>query len=253
MSDRFSIEMPERVELGFELAGVGSRFCAAAIDSTLIIIPSAFISLLIANSLRLGGVGSWIAAFLILVNFAAVWGYYILFELAWNGQTPGKRALGLRVVRSDGYPVSFPEILIRNLIRPVDFLPFFYGVGFLSMMLDGKWRRLGDLAAGTVVIKERRWKGAELVARPVIQREELRYADLIRPEEVTEGELSAIREYIRRRASLEPDARRRVARRIAAPILRKMGVPGSMSIDYDRFLEEILALKADLTPPDRRG
>jgi len=83
------------------------------------------------------------------------WGYYIFFEMLWNGQSPGKRWVGLRVIRTDGTPITLSESFIRNLTRFVDFLPAGYGIGILSMFLDKQSRRLGDLAAGTLVVHDR--------------------------------------------------------------------------------------------------
>jgi hypothetical protein len=87
--------------------------------------------------------------------FIFFWGYYILFEIFWNGQTPGKRWSGLRVIRNDGTPVTLSESIIRNLVRIIDLLPAAYGIGVITMFLDKKSRRLGDLAAGTLVVHDR--------------------------------------------------------------------------------------------------
>jgi hypothetical protein len=90
-----------------------------------------------------------------LIAFGFLWGYYIFFETLWDGQTPGKRRARLRVIRSDGLPIGFAEAAIRNLVRMVDFLPAYYGVGVVAMFVDGRSRRLGDLAAGTLVVRDK--------------------------------------------------------------------------------------------------
>jgi uncharacterized RDD family membrane protein YckC len=102
-----------------------------------------------------GSGSAWVAAIMGLVIFLFYWGYYIFFEMLWNGQTPGKRWTGLRVIRSDGTPITLSESLIRNLTRLVDFLPAAYGVGIITMFIDKRSRRLGDLAAGTLVVHDR--------------------------------------------------------------------------------------------------
>jgi hypothetical protein len=102
-----------------------------------------------------GSASAWVAAIMGLVIFLFYWGYYIFFEMLWNGQTPGKRWTGLRVIRTDGTPITLSESLIRNLTRIVDFLPAAYGVGIITMFIDKRSRRLGDLAAGTLVIHDR--------------------------------------------------------------------------------------------------
>src|SRR5690606_14075457 len=102
---------------------------------------------------------SWVGGLLIalyaLLNFLIFWGYYVLFEYLWNGQTPGKRLVKIRVARTDGNPAGFVEVVIRNLVRVVDFLPTGYGLGLLVMFFSPQARRLGDFAAGTLVVKER--------------------------------------------------------------------------------------------------
>ena len=90
-----------------------------------------------------------------LIAFAVIWGYYIYFEVRWNGQSPGKRRIGIRVLRRDGTPVSATESAVRNLVRVIDFLPFAYGVGVVTMFVHEQACRLGDLAASTLVVHER--------------------------------------------------------------------------------------------------
>ncbi len=155
------INTPENVVFGYQVAGIGSRFLAALIDTILIVILQIVVYLtlllIIANLANLDDLTSdsnisWLAAIFGLIGFAFLWGYYIFFELLWNGQSPGKRRIGLRVIRQDGTPISAAEAVIRNLVRIIDFLPLYYGVGVISMFIDGKARRLGDLAAGTLVV-----------------------------------------------------------------------------------------------------
>lgn len=155
-----NVATPENVSFGYALAGLGSRFMAAAVDSLLIALMQVFVVALafalVARQLRDSTDSfNWMVLGLTLVSFVLFWGYYIFFELIWNGQTPGKRWVGLRVLRLNGQPISFVEVLIRNLVRLVDFLPAAYGVGIVSMFIDSQSRRLGDLAAGTVVVWER--------------------------------------------------------------------------------------------------
>ncbi|HEY0069523.1 MAG TPA: RDD family protein, partial [Chloroflexia bacterium] len=95
-----------------------------------------------------------VLAILTLVIFLIIWGYFVVFETVWNGQTPGKRAGRLRVIRYNGQPIGAGEAMVRNLVRLVDFMPGFYGIGLLTMFIDKDARRLGDFAAGTIVIRE---------------------------------------------------------------------------------------------------
>ena len=152
-----TINTPENVIFGYEVVGLGSRFIAAMIDTTLILLLQMVVYLgLVVFLLILGSdlVGAtWITAVIIFLAFVFLWGYYIYFETSWNGQTPGKRWVGIRVLRQNGMPVTLSEVVIRNLVRLIDFLPILYGVGIVAMFVDQQSRRLGDLAAGTVVVR----------------------------------------------------------------------------------------------------
>ena len=165
----YAIDTPESVTFAYEVAGIGNRFIAALIDTTILAAALLLLNLLVFVALGLLGdlsidmllgdeppswLGGLVIALYTLLNFAFYWGYYILFEWLWNGQTPGKRFVKIRVLRMDGNPAGFTEVLLRNLVRPVDFLPGGYGLGLLVMLLNEKSRRLGDFAAGTLVIRE---------------------------------------------------------------------------------------------------
>ena len=254
MNEQLSIETPEQIDISFQKAGIGSRFYAALIDTGLLVLIS-FVGYYVNRNfvMELGDtLGNWLGAIGGILVFALFWGYYMVFEVTSNGQSLGKRALGLRVIKDGGYPIGFADSAIRNLVRVVDFLPFFYGAGLLTMLINGNWQRLGDLAAGTLVVKTARTDlkptGANVsVHVPAINipREAFEYAGWIRPELVTEAELGVIREYLTRRGTLPKPRRSQLARTIANPIIEKMG--GSGSISYDRFLEEVYALKTSET------
>lgn len=162
-----SFDTPENVVFGYEIAGIGSRFLAAVVDTVLIVllqvIANLTLILVLAASVgdgslsaleEIGGI-SLLGAVMGLAAFALLWGYYIFFEMLWNGQSPGKRWAGLRVIQRDGKPIDLFAALIRNLVRIIDFLPLYYGVGVLTMFADEKSRRLGDFAAGTLVVFDR--------------------------------------------------------------------------------------------------
>ena len=261
MNEQVSVETPEQIDINFQQAGIGSRFYAALIDTALLTLISLvgyyvnrrFIS-------ELGDiVGNWLSALGGVIVFVLFWGYYIAFEVTTNGQTFGKLALGLRVIKDGGYPIGFADSAIRNLVRIVDFLPFFYGVGLLCMLLNKNWRRLGDLAAGTLVIKIARTElkptGESFQADNAsisIPPRDLIYTTWIQPTLVTDAEMRVIREYLARRATLPGHRRTELARTIATPMVEKMG--GSGSISYSRFLEEVYILKtAETTDSDRKN
>src|SRR5689334_5180881 len=155
------VETPELVVLTYSVAGIGSRALAAITD--LVIVFVAFLVIAVASlALRLtrgfvfvGASSTWGAALLVLAQFALLWGYYVLFEGLMDGQTPGKRLHRIRVVREGGYSVTFGVSAVRNLLRFIDMQPFiFYLVGMGSVLLTKRGRRIGDIVAGTIVVRE---------------------------------------------------------------------------------------------------
>ena len=152
------IDTPENVIFGYEVVGIGSRFMAALVDTTIIVVIQVVVNLtmflLASNLLDIDMASGWVTAVFGLISFVLLWGFYIFFEMLWNGQSPGKRLVGLRVLRSDGTPITLTESIIRNLVRLIDFLPIFYGLGVIVMFVNAQSRRLGDLAAGTIVVRD---------------------------------------------------------------------------------------------------
>jgi uncharacterized RDD family membrane protein YckC len=167
MEERVHISTPDHVSLEFELAGPGSRFSAYVIDfifNVLLIIAvllAAFVTgaLVALRSLTdmAGDTGvSWIWAVIVLIIFLINWGYYVFFEGIGKGSTPGKRRMGIRVIRQDGLPIGLREAALRNLVRAADMLPPpSYILGGLVMHFDSQGRRLGDMVAGTYVVVEK--------------------------------------------------------------------------------------------------
>lgn len=138
-------EIPEGVRLEFRLAGPVVRACAWGIDASLRMLL--YVGLSIALSV-FGGVG---VAVMLIGFFLIEWFYPVLFELQ-DGATPGKRAMGIRVIQDNGTPVTPASSVIRNLLRAADFLPLLYGFGLTCILLNREFKRLGDLAAGTLVV-----------------------------------------------------------------------------------------------------
>ncbi|HEX5269775.1 MAG TPA: RDD family protein [Gemmataceae bacterium] len=146
----YQVVTTEKVVLTYRVAGIGSRFLAWLIDAGLIAVLLAMgAGVQVVLSVLRPGVGE---AVLALWAFALLWGYFLLFEWLWTGQTPGKRVMGLRVVRAEGTAISFLQAGVRNVLRAADSLPFFYALGFAVAACDRHHRRLGDLAAGTLVV-----------------------------------------------------------------------------------------------------
>jgi uncharacterized RDD family membrane protein YckC len=154
-SDDLVISTPERVAFQYEIAGIGSRFLAQILDSLVITVVLIAITILATS---LGGIfssGELAILIEIILGFILLAGYFLVSEAAWNGQTLGKRATRLRVVGDHGEPLTLGQAAIRNLVRIVDFLPIFYAIGMLTLFINGRGKRLGDFAAGTLVVRDR--------------------------------------------------------------------------------------------------
>lgn len=253
MDDQYIIDTPENIEFAYDIAGIGSRFLAAIIDSLLIGIALSIVNIagsIFGNSSFLDsgpGQRNILVAISILLNFIIFWSYYIVFEMVWSGQSPGKRIIGLRVVRSRGQPITFASSAIRNLVRLVDFMPSFYGIGVVAMFIDRRVRRLGDLAAGTLVVKERREVTLEslttAVTAPVLTTPSDSPGDtpqttLPNLHLLTDQDYNLAQEFLRRRSELSLDARVRLAKQLASGLQARLGVP--QGGDSERFLQYVV-------------
>src|ERR1700737_835047 len=158
-ADQLNIETPEQVDLRFPIAGIGSRFLAIVTDSSIqgfsfLFLSFCFASIVgtkwgqtVAGRVSTNNEAKWAFAAIILFYFLLYWGYYSLFEAFWNGQTPGKRLLKIRVIKDSGRQITLFEALARNLLRVIDMLPSFYLVGVITMLCNREQKRLGDLVA----------------------------------------------------------------------------------------------------------
>ena len=154
-ADDLIVSTPERVAFQYEIAGIGSRFLAQFIDVLIITVIQIVITI---GAGALGGIFNSIQVFglvEVILTFILITGYFLISEAAWNGQTLGKRYVRLRVVGDQGEPLTIGQAAIRNLIRVVDFLPAFYAIGIIAMFSNRRSKRLGDFAAGTLVVRDR--------------------------------------------------------------------------------------------------
>ena len=250
------IETPERVPLHFALASIGNRFIACAIDHAIqvftlfvIVIIFLFVADVADLGSRVSSAPKWVIALLIIFVFLLMSGYFAFFEWLWRGQTPGKRWLKLRVIREDGRPISFFEAVVRNLLREFDIMPFpFYSIGLVSVFATERDQRVGDLVAGTVVVREREAEApafAEVFASPISDPALRRsfkpvvfVADL---NKLTGAEISVVESFLRRRWDLKDYPRQWMAWRVAMPILFKLRPQYDLpTFTYEGFLEELL-------------
>lgn len=213
LSRRLEVETPEHVVLEFELAGVGSRVAAAVVD--LAILAGVLLGLLIVFSAAPGlgdSLRGWAIALLVALIFLIMWGYFALFEGLGGGRTPGKRSLGLRVVMDTGHPVTLSAALIRNLVRIADLQPApSYLVGLIFVFFHSEHKRLGDLAAGTIVVRDQpdQEAGSAAIARPPVA--EVALAGQPR---LTDDEFRLLAQFVERLDSLDPEARVRLTDRL---------------------------------------
>lgn len=225
-----SVETPERIAFSFEIAGIGSRGLAAIVDGLVLFLLLTFLSGALLMLLR-GPLGAasraWGATLLGLAIYAVVWGYFVYFETRWHGQTPGKRLLGLRVVQDSGVGIGFLEAAIRNVLRVVDFMPAFFSVGLLCMFFNRRAKRLGDFAAGTIVIKEKQYHLRHFTANDdtIVQRRKGRVDRRAELAALSPHETELLALFLDRRKAFAPEVRTRLARALTAPFLRAAGVP----------------------------
>jgi len=236
----YTVLTPERVSLQYDIAGIGSRGAAALVDTALqaIALTVALVGItaaFVTSTTTLGGRGSGATALLVglyaLATFVVTAGYFMLFEILWNGQTPGKRLVGLRVIRENGYPIRPIDAVIRNLVRIVDWLPLIYGVGVLTMLLNTRSRRLGDFASGTIVVREGSRGGGSMPRLSV--EGEPRGVRLANPD------ATLVRDFLLRRGAMHPRARSELARRLAASLSERYSLP--LEADPEAFLERLAA------------
>jgi uncharacterized RDD family membrane protein YckC len=254
--DILIIETPERVPLHFGLASIGNRFIACAIDHAiqtfaLVLIFLGF--LLLADTTNVESAFStapkWVYAVMIIVLFLILTGYFAFFEWLWSGQTPGKRWLKLRVIREDGRPITFWEASVRNLIRSFDMMPApFYSIGLISVFSTTRDQRVGDMVAGTVVVREREAEApafAEVFASPVSDpalRRSFKPVNFTGDlNSLTESEIQVVETFLRRRWDLADVPRQWMAWRVSLPILYKIRPAYDLeTFTYEGFLEELL-------------
>ena len=236
-SEKLTIDTPEHIALEFPLASAGSRFLAIAID-TLIQFGALFVLGLLAVLTTTGFSregGTWVLAILVLAGFVLYYGYFAVFEALWNGQTPGKRAIRLRVITTSGRPITVYDSLLRNLLRIVDQVPGVYAVGLLTVFLTERNQRLGDLAADTVVVAE----------QPIAHTHVARHS---RPGAVHRGaahlsaeELAVVETFLSRREEVPYEVRKQTAAAIAARVRKQLNVPADDLTRDEALLEEVAA------------
>jgi len=260
-ADKFTIETPEQTALDFAVAGVGSRFVALALDTLI----QGGVGLVLAIAGGFGifelakvfpKMGMWGVAILVLVLFVLYFGYFAFFEIMWNGQTPGKRAAGIRVIKESGRPLTPAESIGRNLMRIVDSMPTLYAVGIISALVTKRNQRLGDLLAGALVVRESSlsavrptWQLGEMAAGPVAGAGGGGAAagagigsGLVAGlggAQLSAEDYTLIDSFLNRRMDLEPHLRFRMADEILRKLRPKLTLPAENTVSSEKILEAL--------------
>jgi uncharacterized RDD family membrane protein YckC len=245
--DDYNIATPEQVNISYQLAGLGTRFLATAIDAAiqaaliLILVLAVYIGEAFGASIDTLMSREWYLALIIVLVALIYYVYFFIFELLLKGRTPGKAALKIRVVRMDGRAADVPGIVIRNLIRIIDYLPIFYIVGAICIFCDKHSRRLGDIVAGTIVVQDQRRATLSgiLASQAQAKQSQAVLAQTLQMP-LNNDEYAIVRDYLARRKQLALSVRKQVARDIAGPICRRLGIPVIQQGDAEAFLESLL-------------
>jgi uncharacterized RDD family membrane protein YckC len=232
-TDEMRIDTPEQIEVDLELAGLGSRFVAQLIDWFWKVFATAILALLCMIVLGVLGWGNlfdepttMFLAVVVTVLYLLWLGYGIYFEVRCNGQTPGKRTAGIRVIQAGGAPIDFRAACIRNLLAVADFLPAFHLLGALLILLSERRQRLGDMAAGTVVTRERveSLGGNPTDDLSAYASEEYTFTPA-QLSSLTATDRNLLREFLRRHKGMEEHNWERLACKMAATFREKTGYP----------------------------
>jgi len=254
-SDQLSIDTPELVAIQMPLAGIGSRFIALLVDYVIWFVGIGIVAWIFAFLLpgitafnRLSA--QWATALYLFLIFLFNWGYFTLFEAFWNGRTPGKRIARIRVIQRSGRPIGLFESMARNFVRYIDQIPFFYAVGAIAIFVTRDHQRLGDLAAGTLVVRDRieeapistestRTFTANMFAPAVPTPEP--HAGFSLPDngiaQLSVSDLQVLESFFARRLEMPLATRQALAQRIAAAIQSKSGLEPPPGASVETFLE----------------
>ena len=245
MDRSVDIRTPESIAFSYELAGLGSRFLAVAVDLVmqLLVLLLFFVGLSLLGSSSGHAHHAPVAAArfftnaaigaLVFVLFMILFGYFIVFEALWNGQTPGKKLLGIRVVRDGGYPIDFMASLVRNLVRVGEWVFTGYAVSAVCALVSSENKRVGDFAAGTIVVRDARMPAPEAFLRET--EEEPIYAATAY---LSGEERAIVRRFLERRDALTPQSRQTLAAQLAERVRGRL--PNDLArLDDEALLERL--------------
>ena len=266
--ETLTIQTPEQVGFQYVLAGLGTRANAFILDTAIrgllilfifvvVFSISHWLPRLVPTDLLKAIPKNWFLALAILAYGVIDLGYFLIFEALWGGQTPGKRYQKLRVIRADGQPIGWLESALRNILRAVDMFAGFYPIGLVVMFLSPRSQRIGDYAAGTVVIRERAYQvsisgvsisGTSLhpapeegsgIGAPGAERglDIEQYVSRLEPRQY-----EILRSFLQRRESMDPNHRKEIARVLCARLFEIWGISSLHKVSREAFIEEVVAI-----------
>ncbi|MGB8029954.1 MAG: RDD family protein [Terracidiphilus sp.] len=270
IGDQLNIDTPELVAIELPLAGIGSRFIAILVDYLIwgfVFLVLGLLAAIIIPALHFfGGVSAnWAIGIAVLIVFLLQWGYFALFEAFGNGRTPGKRVAHIRVIHQSGRGINFVEALARNLVRFVDALPSFYAVGVVVIFLSRRNQRLGDMVAGTLVVRDREvdsphWaeSSGRTITAPTLATDSLITASrsaqagpwggpphlrVVLPApalaKLSAADLEVLEGFFSRRLDMDLTTRAALAGRIASALCAKSGLAIPPDTSVETFLEAV--------------
>ena len=235
--NRVQLRTPENVVLDVELAGIGNRALALAIDYAILSVVAVlgFVGFVLLALSASEPQRNWLAALAILTGFAVYGSYFVFFEALWQGQTPGKRFVHIRVVLEDGRPIGLPQAGLRALLRPLDDLIY---LGAVCIILNKREKRIGDWVAGTLVVQE-----VPPTLEIKVSPEAITLAEQLtgRPEllPLPPNDYAIVQRFLQQRRDMDPEARRQVARRLAEQLCERMAISDKSFIEAELPLSSL--------------
>lgn len=258
LDSHVNVEGVENVKLQLKLAGMGSRMLAFMLDLLIqIVIMMAAYLTYFAIAVPIGFLDIYFEVYLFdyliapsffIIIFIVIWGYFIIFELTWKGQTPGKKCLGIKVVQDNGSPINFISSFLRNILRIADAFPFIpapYAAGLISIFVSANEKRLGDMVAGTVVVKVPSDGRPAVIHEILPEREGISDAGSLLAKKIhklTANDIDLLRDFIERRVTLGQERSAVLGRQLAGAMAVRMGL--STPEDPERFLLEVASALA---------
>jgi uncharacterized RDD family membrane protein YckC len=260
--NQISLSTPESVELEFTLAGIGNRTLALVIDyHVLALLLVAFwivwglfsfglLSYLQDLGVDYSAAPLWLLAIAILLNFIIYTGYFVFFEVMWQGQTPGKRFARIRVVCDDGRPVRLSQVALRALLRPIDDFLF---IGVFFILFGKREKRIGDWVAGTIVVQEERGdRKVKLVISERAQQLAPQLPYMTNFTQLLPDDFAVVREYLKRREIMAPQAKTELSLKLAEQLRNLIALETiPQGLTSDQFLEAVYLAYQQQQSPDQ--